>query len=41
MQENGFKTMLGLYSVAQNPNHIPNAIDYASPAFIAFSKKTL
>ena len=31
---------LGLYSVAQNPNHIPNAVDYASPAFIAFSKKT-
>ncbi len=31
---------LGLYSVAQNPNHISNAPDYASPAFIAFSKKT-
>jgi hypothetical protein len=31
---------MGLYSVAQNPNHIPGAPDYASPAFIAFSKKT-
>ena len=31
---------IGLYSVAQNPNHIPNAADYASPAFIAFSRKT-
>lgn len=31
---------IGLYSVAQNPNHIPNAIDYASPAFIAFSRAT-
>ena len=31
---------IGLYSVAQNPNHIHNAVDYASPAFIAFSKKT-
>lgn len=30
----------GLYSVAQNPNHLPGAPDYASPAFIAFSKKT-
>ena len=31
---------IGLYSVAQNPNHIQNAIDYASPAFIAFSRAT-
>ena len=31
---------LGLYSVAQNPNHIKDAPDYASPAFIAFSRKT-
>jgi len=31
---------IGLYSVAQNPNHIPGAPDYASPAFIAFSRKT-
>jgi len=31
---------IGLYSVAQNPNHIKDAPDYASPAFIAFSKKT-
>ena len=31
---------IGLYSVAQNPNHIQNAPDYASPAFIAFSRKT-
>ena len=30
----------GIYSVAQNPNHIPNAVDYASPAFIAFSYQT-
>lgn len=31
---------IGLYSVAQNPNHIQGAPDYASPAFIAFSRKT-
>jgi hypothetical protein len=31
---------IGLYSVAQNPNHIQGALDYASPAFIAFSRKT-
>lgn len=31
---------VGLYSVAQNPNHIKGAPDYASPAFIAFSKRT-
>ena len=31
---------VGLYSVAQNPNHIHNAPDYASPAFLAFSRKT-
>ncbi len=30
----------GLYSVAQNANHIPNSPDYASPAFLVFSKKT-
>ena len=34
------KNNIGLFSVAQNPNHIKNAPDYASPAFIAFSKKT-
>jgi hypothetical protein len=31
---------IGLYSVAQNANHMPNTKDYASPAFIAFSRKT-
>ena len=31
---------IGLYSVAQNPNHITDAPDYASPAFIAFSRAT-
>ena len=31
---------IGLYSVAQNANHLPDSLDYASPAFIAFSRKT-
>jgi len=31
---------IGLYSVAQNANHIKNSDDYASPAFLVFSKAT-
>lgn len=30
----------GLFSVAQKASHIPNSIVYASPAFLAFSRKT-
>lgn len=37
---NWVKTNNGLFSAAQKASHIPNSIIYASPAFVAFNKKT-
>jgi hypothetical protein len=36
----GFYEMTGLFGAAQHASHIPNSIDYASPAFIYFDRNT-